>query len=198
MAIRQISTDLWQDTKWRREITNIKERYLWLYLMSCPMSKTCGIFHLPIEIIVMETKLDISEVYQYLNDLIENDMCAYNEDTEEIAIFNYYKYHIRNANKPIKDMLNKELSIIKDKTLIIRVLEQMSRDWWQTYEENKQTLISSLITIYSQFVEENIKESYKNNTNTNNNTNNNNEPCHGSCQSDEKVLSWEQIVNGEY
>ena len=195
MAIRQVSTDLWLDTKWRKEIVSIKERYLWLYLMTCPLSKTCGIFHLPIEVIVMETKLDISEVWQYLNDLIENGMCAYNEKTEEIAIFNFYKYHIRNANKPIRDMLNKELAQVKDKNLIQMVVDNIESSISECYETNKAGLWASIESIMLDFCKgkESLRDK-KSYTNNNTNTYTNNESCHESLnKEEEQALSWDEI-----
>lgn len=149
MANRVISSDLWNDRKWRKEITNIRARYMWLYLLTCSFSKASGIFYLPIDTVVFETKLDEDECWQYLNELQDHHLCLYSKDTEEIAIFNYPKYNIKNVGTPIADMVRRELAQVKNKKLIEAVAMSLC-DYAQKLVGKQRDMVVNLVELYKE------------------------------------------------
>lgn len=187
MATRMIATGLWQDKEFRK-IKSIKTRYLWIYLLSCPMSKICGIFHLPLDVIAFESKLSEEDIDKCLQELEVNNFIYYDRESEEIAIYNYPKYNINNMGKPMVDCITRELDLVVNKKLVSRVIDSL-RDYQKTLgTEHKTDLVENIIGVYSQYVNDGedlertiIKERVLNtNTNITTNTNTNSDTIHDS------------------
>lgn len=185
MAIRMIITDLWQDQVWRREVKDIKLRYFWLYLLTCTMSKTCGIFHLPLDLVSMETRLSLEDVETCIQKLSDLKLCVYSNETEEIAISNYPKYNIRNMGKPMVDCIIKELELVKDKELMKVLIDNLNKYQKTLTDINKQQCIHTLIEIYissykgeTYYKGKELDNNYSNNTNTNTNSDRSNDTLH--------------------
>lgn len=197
MATRMIATELWTDKDFRK-IKSIKTRYLWIYLLSCPMSKTCGVFHLPMDIIVFDTRMSEEEVEKSLQELTINNFIYHDKESEEIAIYNYPKYNINNMGKPMVDCITRELDIVSNKKLISRVVDSL-KDYQKTLGNiHKIELVESIIEVYNNYVPEDdkpvqevievvdlkektiIKERVNTTTNTTTNTNTNSETIHDS------------------
>lgn len=188
MATRMIATALWQDKEFRK-IKSIKTRYLWLYLLSCTMSKSCGIFHLPLDMIAFESKLSEEDIEKCLKELELNNFCVYSKDSEEIAIYNYPKYNISNMGKPMIDCITKDLALVDDRTLVDRIILSL-KDYLKSLgeEHSKSLVIETMISVYSNFasnVDDKGKTIFKEKntktiTNTNNNTNTNSDTIHDS------------------
>lgn len=156
-----ITTDLWQDKIWRKDLKSIETRFIWVYLLTCSQSKTCGIFQINMDLIAMETKLPSEVVERSLNELVENDLCLYNEKTEEIAIYNYPKYNIRNCGKPMIDLLMKELSQVHDKSLIWAICNHLCETIEDGCEQKKANIYKVVVEIYSNFLKEKEKTIFK-------------------------------------
>lgn len=186
-ATRMIATDLWQDQVWRRNIKEIQVRYLWLYLLTCTMSKTCGIYHLPLDLASMETRLNDEELVRCLNVLIDNKMCVYSAETEEIAITNFPKYNIRNLGKPMVDCVSRELALVKNRELIKVLIDNLYKYSKNINDSNKVILIHNLIDLYV--------SAYNNITYTNTNTNTKcgsvNDTSHDTIHDTEKISDEE-------
>ena len=157
MATRMIATELWNDKEFRK-IKSIKTRYLWIYLLSCPMSKSCGIFHLPLDIIVFDTRTSEEEVEKSIQELETNNFIYYDRENEEIAIYNYPKYNINNMGKPMVDCITRELDIVVNKTLIERVVDSL-KDYEKTLvNEHKINLVESIISVYANYLQNSNKK----------------------------------------
>lgn len=128
MANRYISTELWCDKKWRKDMKDISLRYIWVYLLTCPNSKGCGIFYLPLDEMALHTRLGETECFEGIKELEEIGVCLYDRNTEEIAIFNFPKYNIKNMGKPIEDMLKREYAQVKSEMLINAMMFSLTED----------------------------------------------------------------------
>lgn len=202
MATRMIATSMWQDKEFRK-LKSIETRYLWVYLLSCTMSKSCGIFHLPIDMIAFESKLTEQEIEKSLKELEMNGFCYYSKKSEEIAIYNYPKYNISNMGKPMIDCVSKDLSLVEDRSLVDRVILSLYDYKKSLGEEHKAMLVDSMIYVYqcfsttartdedgeikekTIFKESNTKTITNNNTNTNSDTID--ESCHESSNDTRKI-----------
>lgn len=166
MATRMIATELWQDTVMRKKLKDQTTRFVWLYLLTSSMSKTCGIFYLPFDFVALETKLSEEKVALCIEELMKADLCYYSNNTEEIVIYNYPKYNVRNLGKPMFDCLNKELSQVKDRTLVDKMVAKLGKIRDGAGEEQKRSLYQNLIYLYSHYGKETIIKEDKVNTNT--------------------------------
>ena len=169
MAKRMISTELWEDMIWRNEITNIETRYLWLYLLTNKNTNISGIYHLPLDIVALDTKLSLNALKSALNELVDKKLCDYSWKTEEIVIYNYPRYNINKLISPIADSISRHLHFVKDKSLIDKMYYSLSK-----YEDDATRQITKLYRPYLQEKKLDKKEyNSKNNSNSNINSNNN-------------------------
>ena len=111
MANRVISTNLWNDTKWEG-ITNIRTRYVWLYLLTCPNSNSCGVWQLSLNYASVDTKLDIDELKRSIRELQDLKLCIYDMGTSEIAILKYPIYNLRHITPQIANIVKLYLATI--------------------------------------------------------------------------------------
>lgn len=117
MANRVISTNLWNDTKWEG-ITNIRTRYVWLYLLTCPNSNSCGVWQLSLNYASVDTKLDIDELKRSIRELQDLKLCIYDMGTSEIAILKYPIYNLRHITPQIANIVRNGLKIVKNTNLV--------------------------------------------------------------------------------
>ena len=119
MAVyRQIQTSYWQDDF----VLNLtpEEKYFYLYLLTNSKTKQCGIYQLPMPIIIIETGYNQETVDKLLRRFIEYGKILYNAKTHEIGIVNWLKYNPMESPKT-KACVNKELKEVKDKSLIDKI-----------------------------------------------------------------------------
>lgn len=117
MANRVISTNLWNDTKWEG-ITNIRTRYVWLYLLTCPNSNSCGVWQLSLNYASVDTKLDIDELKRSIRELQDLKLCIYDMGTSEIAILKYPIYNLRHITPQIANIVRNGLKMVKNTNLV--------------------------------------------------------------------------------
>jgi len=155
MINRKIDVDIWKDKKMRKDISNLRVRYFWLFLLTCPLSTTCGIFKITFDEMSFYTDLDIDECKQYLMTLHDLNLIEYNTETEEIAIFNYPKYNIYGWTDQVSMLLTKELTAVHDQNLIRLMCKTMQRfiDTHQK-EKFKCELIYRIMKLYETSLEE--------------------------------------------
>jgi hypothetical protein len=119
MAVyRQIQTSFWQDDF----VLNLtpEEKYFYLYLLTNSKTKQCGIYQLPMPIIIIETGYNQETVDKLLRRFIEYGKILYNAKTHEIGIVNWLKYNPMESPKT-KACVIKELKEIKDRSLIDKI-----------------------------------------------------------------------------
>src|ERR1035441_2091940 len=92
MAIyRQIQTTFWQDDF----ILNLtpEEKYFYLFLLTNSKTKQCGIYQLPIQVIVFETGYNQETIDKLLHRFIDYGKIIYRNKTKEIGIVKWKKYN---------------------------------------------------------------------------------------------------------
>lgn len=124
---RIVETNMWLDATFRKKLKNDKERLLFIYILTSPESKLCGIFYIPIDLISYHTQLSIEEIKEAIKDFEDAELIKYNVETEEVAIANYLKYNVNKGGKPIEDAITRQLSLVKSKELISWVYERISK-----------------------------------------------------------------------
>jgi hypothetical protein len=119
MAIyRQVQTSFWQDDF----VLNLtpEEKYFYLFLLTNSKTKQCGIYQLPVQVIVFETGYNQETVEKLLHRFIDYGKIIYSIKTKEIGIVNWQKYNPAESPK-VKACVNKELKEIKDRSLIDKI-----------------------------------------------------------------------------
>lgn len=124
---RIVSTALWTDRKVVEEFTP-EDKYFWLYLLTNPDTTQLGIY--PFVIRTAAHRLGYtSDTVRVLLSRFENiyGVIRYSSETGEVAIKNYLRYGIAKGGKPVLDLLLKEESQVKDKSLVGYVFENLGK-----------------------------------------------------------------------
>jgi len=137
MAIyRQVQTTFWQD----EFVLNLtpEEKYFYLFLLTNSKTKQCGIYQLPIQVIVFETGYNQETVEKLLHRFIDYGKIIYSTKTKEIAIVNWHKYNPAESPK-VKACVNKELKEIKDRSIIDKIypMDRVSQEEQEEEKEKK-------------------------------------------------------------
>lgn len=117
MANRVVSSDTWNDKKWA-SISNIRTRYVWLYLLTCPTSNSCGVFKLPLKYASADTLLSVDELKRSIRELQDLHLLIYDIANEEIAILKYPIYNLRHINDSLCYLVANGLKQAKNINLI--------------------------------------------------------------------------------
>lgn len=177
---RVIDVDFWRDDRVMEKYTP-EDRLFFLYILTNPSTKQCGIYHLPIRTIAFEmgySKETITSILNRFETLYGN--IVYNHDTQEIAILNFLKHSIVKGGKPVEDCIKKELSLVKDKELIKKVykhmLPYMEESILNYKKENSTSMYVGIKTILEDFIDltdlmylKELKDNKNNNKNDNDN-----------------------------
>jgi hypothetical protein len=116
MAVyRQVQTAFWQDD-FVLQLTP-EEKYFYLYLLTNSKTKQCGIYQLPMQVIIMETGYNQETAEKLLKRFWDYGKIIYNTRTREIAILNWPKYNPMESPKT-RACVERELKEVKDKSLI--------------------------------------------------------------------------------
>jgi len=124
---RVVDTDFWNDSK-VIDYFSPEDKYFMLYLLTNPYTTQLGIYELNIKKAAFETGYS-TEALNVLLDRFENKygMIKYSKKTNEIAIKNYLRHSIIKGGKPVEDLLNKEISNVKDKNLLAFIFSNLSK-----------------------------------------------------------------------
>jgi hypothetical protein len=116
MAVyRQVQTAFWQDD-FVLQLTP-EEKYFYLYLLTNSKTKQCGIYQLPMQVIMMETGYNQETADKLIKRFWDYGKIIYNTRTREIAILNWPKYNPMESPKT-RACVERELKDVKDKSLI--------------------------------------------------------------------------------
>lgn len=129
MVKRVVDTNFWMDMQ-VIENYSIEDKYFSLYLMTNDKSTQVGIYALPKKVMSFETGFT-SEIIQVLLDRFSQsyNKILYSEKTQEIALLDSLEVSLLKGGKPVSDLLERELSNVKDADLILATYEQM-KDFW--------------------------------------------------------------------
>lgn len=135
-AKRMISTTFWTDRKVDEQLSS-EDKFFFLYLMTNPFTTQIGIYEFPIEQAAHHLKWSVENVKILLNRFeTEYDMIKYSKKTGEVAIKNYLRYSIGRGGKPVLDWMKKEEKLVKDKSLLDYIQENLKR-----YDIDNKTVI---------------------------------------------------------
>lgn len=126
MALKRIvDTRFWTDEKVMEEFSP-EDKLFMLYLLTNPHVALLGIYQISKKQMAFELGYSIDTI-NVLLDRFENTykIIKYDDNTREIAILNFLKYNIVKGGKPIEDCLNKEFNEVKNKELVILVINHL-------------------------------------------------------------------------
>lgn len=116
MAIfRKIHVSFWSDS-FISELTP-EQRYFFIYLLTNEKTTQCGIYEITKRQMSFDTGYNTETVSKLLKIFIESGKIRYSENTNEVAIKNWYKYN-ESASSKVQSCVNKGLDNVKDKSLI--------------------------------------------------------------------------------
>lgn len=112
---RQLHTTFWDDTL-ILDLTP-EQKYFYIYLLTNPNVKQCGIYEISIKQISYQTGYNNDTVYNLLDLFVNMKKIVYSKDTNEIALVNFIKYN--GSDSPsIRKCIQKDLDSVKNKDLI--------------------------------------------------------------------------------
>ncbi|URZ07557.1 hypothetical protein [Clostridium felsineum] len=125
---RHIYTIFWEDPDVMENFTP-EDKLFYLYLLTNPRTTQIGVYQILKKEIAFELGYSIESVNSLISRFVEHHkIIKYNDKTREIAIKNWGKYNLKNSGKPIRDCINSELPKVKDKELLIYVLDAIEND----------------------------------------------------------------------
>ena len=164
MAIfRHIQTAFWKDPKIIEDMTP-EDRLFFLYILTNPSTTQIGVYNITKKQMAFELGYSI-EVINSLVNRFENqhNVIKYNEETREICIINWGKYNLNKGGKPIVDCVKKEVSQVKDKSLLKIIADKIEKNeikdiFIQAYDNNDTSTISTQKEKEKEKQKENKKE----------------------------------------
>lgn len=121
MAVfRKIHVSFWSDPF--VQSLSPEKRYFFLYLLTNEKTKQCGIYEISRNQMCNDTGYNMDTVSILLNYFEEQGKIKVNTQTNEIAIKNWNKFNDNTSNK-VQILVNKEHTLIKDKSLIQFVIQ---------------------------------------------------------------------------
>lgn len=115
---RMVDIDFWTDSK--VIYFTPQEKYFFLYLLTNPHTRQLGIYEINVKQAAFEMGYD-ENVVKDLLDKFENTYQLIKRSGDEIAIKNFLRHSIIKGGKPVEDCLNKDISLLKDKNLLLFV-----------------------------------------------------------------------------
>ena len=167
---RVVDTQFWTDDK-VIEMFSPEDKLFMLYLMTNPHTTQLGVYAISKKVMAFETGYS-PDTISVLLDRFETkyDLIKYSNDTKEVAIKNYLRHSIIKGGKPVEDLLTKEISKVKDKSLLQYVFDGISTS------EN----LNGTVTIILPLLNQNGNDKNNDNDNGSENDNDNDVSYHDS------------------
>ena len=112
---RQLHTTFWDDPL-ILDLTP-EQKYFYIYLLTNPNVKQCGIYEISIRQITYHTGYNKETIDKLLELFVGLNKIVISKDTNEIAIINFLKYNY-SASPTIKKCIDKDLAAVKNKELL--------------------------------------------------------------------------------
>ncbi|WP_055737403.1 MULTISPECIES: hypothetical protein [Bacillaceae] len=129
---RKVQTKFWDDPKVTEELTP-EDKLFFLYLLTNKHTTQTGIYELMKKVAAFEIGYSPESIKSLFDRFINHHkLIKYNDLTKEIAIKNWGKYNLNRGGKPVEDCVKKELSQVKDKTLIEYVSDSIENQKLKT------------------------------------------------------------------
>lgn len=122
MGIKRIvDTNFWNDDK-VIEMFSPEDKLFMLYLLTNPHTTQLGVYAINKKIMAFEIGYSVEAICVLLERFEKKyDLIKYSKSTGEIAIKNFLRHSIVKGGKPVEDLLLKEISLVKDKSLLLYV-----------------------------------------------------------------------------
>lgn len=117
---RPVCETIWLDSKVKTKLQNW-EKYLFIYLLTNSHLEQVGIYEITFDTISYETGLTFEQVTRGMKKLEDVELISYDNDTNEVAILNYFKYSILGGGKPYEKCFLNLGKKIKSRDLLIAI-----------------------------------------------------------------------------
>lgn len=162
---RVIDTAFWNDDK-VQDVFSPEDKLFFLYLMTNPHTKQLGVYHITRKSMAFELGYSLETIDLLIDRFVyEYKVIKYSRETSEIAIKNYLRYSIVKGGKPVETLLKKEISEIKDRSLLLWIHDNI----FDTPGLNE--TVSNILPLLN--ANENVNGKEKENGNVNGNENGN-------------------------
>lgn len=164
MAVKRlVDTSFWTDGK--VDEFSPEDKYFMLYLLTNPFSTQLGIYEISVKQVAFQMGYSVDAV-KVLLERFENtyEMIIFSRSTNEIAIKNFLRHSVIKGGKPVEDCIKREMTKVKNKSLISEVFYHIS---------DKDDLNVTVKKIISEFQNENQNDKNNDNANENDNDNDN-------------------------
>jgi len=133
---RIVNTDFWIDGTVIDQYSP-EDKYFWLYLLTNPQTKQLGIYKLPRKLMAFQMGYSLDTVNILLDRFQDKyGVIEYSDETQEIAILNYLKYSIVKGGKPVVDCIIKDISQVKNKTLLSSIYKKVT-----SFDDKRETML---------------------------------------------------------
>ncbi len=129
MVKRIVDTAFWTDMQ---VIDNysVEDKFFYLYLLTNDKSTQLGIYSLPKKVMSFETGFTTDVIQVLLERFSETyNKIRYSEETQEVTILESLQFSVLTGGKPVQDLLEREITRVKDDQLILATYESMQNYW---------------------------------------------------------------------
>src|SRR5699024_8930708 len=142
MVKRIVETSFWTDMQVIDQYS-VEDKFFYLYLLTNEKSTQIGIYPLPKKVMSFETGFTTDVIQVLIERFSKNyDKILYSEKTQEITLLESLQFSILSGGKPVKDLLEREISNVKDSRLIIATYEKMKEYWLHSKRKFDQTIMA--------------------------------------------------------
>lgn len=183
MGIKRIvDTSFWTDGK--VDEFSPEDKYFMLYLLTNPFSKQLGIYEISIKQAAFQMGYSV-DAFKVLLDRFENkyNMILFSKETNEIAIINFLRHSVMKGGKPVEDCIRKEMSLVKNKSLIDFVFSRL---------HDRDDLNETVRKIVDEYINENDIHNDNDNENENERTGGESPPERGTIR---QSIDYKSIFN---
>lgn len=167
---RHVRTEFWKDAKVLEEMTP-EDKLFFLYILTNGNTTQIGIYKIPKKQMAFELGYSVESI-NTLIDRFENHykVIRYNPQTRELAIKRWGKYNLVKGGKPIIDCVKKEVTEVKDKSLLAYVAqyihkEEIKKEFEKLIDDTYHDSLDNISTIGGQKEKENKNKKEKENKN---------------------------------
>ncbi len=124
---RMVHTAFWDDSKVNEKMTP-EDRYFFLYLLTNGSTTEVGIYQITKEQMACEMGYSIESIHSLVQRFTDHyKLIKYSEQTCEMAIRNWGRYHFNEGGKLVMDCIQAELKLVKELSLIQFVAERIEK-----------------------------------------------------------------------
>lgn len=125
MAVtRYVHTAFWTDS-FNLRLTP-EEKYFFLYVLTNPHARQCGVYELPMRTMEFETGYNADTILKLINRFRDYGKIDYDEQTQEIMILNWPKFNCP-PSVPVHKCIERELKLIKNSEFHDKILTEFIR-----------------------------------------------------------------------